>query len=255
MGRPSPERAEPDSSRRSSSPGRRSSSFASSSSQTSCEQASCQRSSSTQTRTRSDDSRGSTTSPRLRRSASFPVEHPTLPDRCDTSGSDRIAHFSISRASLCRADRSTVRHRMASCLPGLPRRGLDRRCVGRNSSSTQPSKHTRGTARSPSARQRPSSSTVCSHDSVISKRLTTAANEDEVGLEEDEEAPPDQAERERWIDFLTWIGVNRVLRPVHFHDVEDRATGWLTTRDLGRPTAGRFGSSRRTYGTSSGKQR
>ncbi len=65
-------------------------------------------------------------------------------------------------------------------------------------------------------------------------------DEDEVGLEEDEEAAPDQAEHERWLDFLTWIGVNRVLRPVHFHDVEDRATGWLTTKDLGQPDGWAF---------------
>jgi hypothetical protein len=66
------------------------------------------------------------------------------------------------------------------------------------------------------------------------------ADEDEVGLEEDEEAPPDEAERDRWSDFLTWIGVNRTLRPVHFHDVEDRAAGWLTTKDLGRPEGWAF---------------
>ena len=65
-------------------------------------------------------------------------------------------------------------------------------------------------------------------------------DEDEVGLDEDEDAPPDQAERDRWIDFLTWIGVNRVLRPVHFHDVEDRATGWLTTKDLRQPDGWAF---------------
>ena len=66
------------------------------------------------------------------------------------------------------------------------------------------------------------------------------AEEDEVSLEEDEEAPPDQAERERWLYFLTWIGVNRVLRPVHFHDVEDRGTGWITTKDLSRPEGWAF---------------
>ena len=66
------------------------------------------------------------------------------------------------------------------------------------------------------------------------------SDDDEVGLEEDEEAPPDQADRDRWVDFLTWIGVNRVLRPVHFHDVEDRGTGWLTTKDLARPDGWAF---------------
>ena len=78
-------------------------------------------------------------------------------------------------------------------------------------------------------------------------------DEDEVGLEEDEEAPPDQAERDRWIDFLTWIGVNRVLRPVHFHDVEDRGTGWLTTKDLSQPDGWAFRDLAAPSGTSSGK--
>jgi hypothetical protein len=65
-------------------------------------------------------------------------------------------------------------------------------------------------------------------------------DEDEVGLEEDEEAPPDQVERDRWIDFFTWIGVNPVIRPVHFHDVEDRAAGWLTTKNFHRPNGWAF---------------
>ena len=72
------------------------------------------------------------------------------------------------------------------------------------------------------------------------EEASDSSEEDEVGLEEDEEAPPDEGERERWIHFLTWIGVNRFLRPVHFHDVEDRATGWLTTKDFGRPEGWAF---------------
>jgi hypothetical protein len=37
------------------------------------------------------------------------------------------------------------------------------------------------------------------------------------------------------LGFFQWLGVNQSLRPVHFHDVEDRASGWLKTNDLGRP--------------------
>lgn len=66
-----------------------------------------------------------------------------------------------------------------------------------------------------------------------------SGEEDEVDIEEDEEAPPDQAELDRWLSFLTWIGVNHVLRLVHFHDVEDRAT-WLSTKGLTRPQSWAF---------------
>lgn len=58
---------------------------------------------------------------------------------------------------------------------------------------------------------------------------------DEVGLEEDEEAAMEGDERSRWLNFFQWLGVNQSLRPVHFHDVEDRASGWLKTSDLQRP--------------------
>lgn len=70
----------------------------------------------------------------------------------------------------------------------------------------------------------------------------STADEDEVSLDEDEDAPPDQIERDRWLEFLMWVGVNRVLRPVHFHDVEDRGTGWLTTRDFAQPDGWAFAS-------------
>lgn len=61
------------------------------------------------------------------------------------------------------------------------------------------------------------------------------AGADEVGLEEDEEAALEGDERSRWLNFLLWLGVNQTLRPVHFHDVEDRASGWLKTVNLQRP--------------------
>jgi hypothetical protein len=64
--------------------------------------------------------------------------------------------------------------------------------------------------------------------------------DDEVGLDEDTDQAIETDERDRWIAFLSWIGVNRVLRPVHFHDVEDDSTGWLTTRDLTQPQGRAF---------------
>jgi hypothetical protein len=58
---------------------------------------------------------------------------------------------------------------------------------------------------------------------------------DEVGVDEDEEFALEQDSQSRWLSFLQWIGVNQSLRPVHFHDVEDRASGWLKTSYLARP--------------------
>src|SRR5262249_11848624 len=63
---------------------------------------------------------------------------------------------------------------------------------------------------------------------------------DEVGRDEDEEAIVDTDERERWVRFLSWIGVNRVLRMVSFHDVEDRGTGWTSTANMSRPDGHAF---------------
>ncbi len=54
---------------------------------------------------------------------------------------------------------------------------------------------------------------------------------DDVSEDENEETTEDLDERARWMAFLEWIGVNRVLRPRHFHDVEDRGSGWLRTKD------------------------
>ena len=64
--------------------------------------------------------------------------------------------------------------------------------------------------------------------------------DDEVDVDEDADQAIETNERDRWIAFLSWIGVNRALRPVHFHDVEDDATGWLTTKDLTRPNGWAF---------------
>ena len=66
--------------------------------------------------------------------------------------------------------------------------------------------------------------------------------DDEVDVDEDADQAIESNERDRWIAFLSWIGVNRPLRPVHFHDVEDDATGWLTTKDLARPNGRAFRS-------------
>jgi hypothetical protein len=64
--------------------------------------------------------------------------------------------------------------------------------------------------------------------------------DDEVDLDEDEEASVESDERDRWQTFLAWLGVNRVLRPIPFQDVDDRGTGWLTTSNLQRPRGHAF---------------
>ncbi len=64
--------------------------------------------------------------------------------------------------------------------------------------------------------------------------------EDEVSIDEDEEVALDADDRERWLRFFQWVGVNASLRPVHFHDVEDRASGWLKTHNLRRPDGWAF---------------
>jgi hypothetical protein len=66
------------------------------------------------------------------------------------------------------------------------------------------------------------------------------AEADEVGLDEDEEAPLETEERARWIEFLTWLGVNHSLRLIHFHDVEDRGRGWLSTGGFKKPSGWAF---------------
>lgn len=62
----------------------------------------------------------------------------------------------------------------------------------------------------------------------------------EVDLEEDENAALQDDERERWLAFLSWLGVNRALRLVSFHDVEDHGAGWLSTAGLRKPEGHAF---------------
>jgi hypothetical protein len=66
--------------------------------------------------------------------------------------------------------------------------------------------------------------------------------DDEAVEDDDLDASLEIDERSQWISFLTWIGVNAALRLVHFHDVEDDGTTWLTTENLARPKSPRFES-------------
>ena len=70
--------------------------------------------------------------------------------------------------------------------------------------------------------------------------VTTESDDDEVDLNEDVDRSLETTESERWLNFLSWIGVNRSLRLIHFHDVEDRDSGWLTTKDLQQPEGWAF---------------
>lgn len=64
--------------------------------------------------------------------------------------------------------------------------------------------------------------------------------DEEVGVDEDTDQALEGDEIERWIAFLSWIGVNQNLRLVHFHDVMDDATGWLKTKNLEQPRGWAF---------------
>ena len=66
------------------------------------------------------------------------------------------------------------------------------------------------------------------------------ADEDEVSIEEDEDLALETDELDRWRTFLGWLGVNRPLRPIHFHDVEEQRGGWLRTRGLSKPEGAAF---------------
>ena len=65
---------------------------------------------------------------------------------------------------------------------------------------------------------------------------------EEVSEDEDDEAALATDEKDQWATFLTWLGVNHVMRPVSFHDVEDRTSGWLSTSDLKKPQGQAFAS-------------
>lgn len=71
--------------------------------------------------------------------------------------------------------------------------------------------------------------------SLVEDGAVAEDDAEEVGIEEDEEQPTESDEFDRWMAFLTWLGVNHTLRAVHFHDAEDQATGWLKTQGLARP--------------------
>ncbi|MES2210070.1 MAG: DUF3883 domain-containing protein [Chloroflexota bacterium] len=66
------------------------------------------------------------------------------------------------------------------------------------------------------------------------------ADDIEVGEQEDEDAALESNDRERALNFFTWLGVNRVLRPVSFHDVMDAGSGWLSTGGLSKPKGWAF---------------
>lgn len=69
----------------------------------------------------------------------------------------------------------------------------------------------------------------------------------EVDPEEDENAALEEDERERWLAFLSWLGVNRALRLVSFHDVEDHGAGWLSTEGLRKPEGHAFRGLTKTW--------
>jgi hypothetical protein len=80
------------------------------------------------------------------------------------------------------------------------------------------------------------------HLNAITPEESAEEGADEVSLDEDEDAALDSDEQGCWLRFFRWLGVNVSLRPIHFHDVEDRASGWTTTRLLQRPSGWAFRS-------------
>ena len=69
---------------------------------------------------------------------------------------------------------------------------------------------------------------------------TGFVDEDEVSIDENEDLALETDELDRWRSFLGWLGVNRALRPIHFHDVEEQRGGWLRTRGLSKPEGAAF---------------
>ena len=69
---------------------------------------------------------------------------------------------------------------------------------------------------------------------------SSMSDDDEVDENEDVDEAIEADAKDRWIAFLAWLGVNKALRPIHFHDVDDDATGWLSTKNLARPRGWAF---------------
>lgn len=70
---------------------------------------------------------------------------------------------------------------------------------------------------------------------------TEAADDsDEVNEDEDADAAIETSAKDRWVAFLSWIGVNNSLRLIHFHDVGEERKGWLGTKGLTQPTGWAF---------------
>lgn len=63
---------------------------------------------------------------------------------------------------------------------------------------------------------------------------------DEVDEDEDADAAIETSAIDRWVAFLSWIGVNSSLRLIHFHDVGEERKGWLSTKGLTQPTGWAF---------------
>lgn len=69
----------------------------------------------------------------------------------------------------------------------------------------------------------------------VSNEEVLEPGEDEVSVDEDEDSAIETTVQSRWLAFFKWLGVNQSLRPVHFHDVEERSSGWTRTANLCRP--------------------
>lgn len=65
-------------------------------------------------------------------------------------------------------------------------------------------------------------------------------DDDEVDLNDDSDDVLETSVDDRWRNFFTWLGVGRALRLIHFHDVDDSATGWVSTKGLSLPAGWAF---------------
>lgn len=84
--------------------------------------------------------------------------------------------------------------------------------------------------------------------SITDSYVGTSDDDEEVSLDDDTDEALETDELERWIAFLSWIGVNKCLRLVHFHDVDDDSTGWTKTKDLRQPGGWAFRNLGQTWG-------